>query len=166
MHARAMVTPIIALGKAPRLMSKTPGTLPYSMHKCTHRSYNGTCISFVNAAQCQSQCFYVVALWHSLIWQKSLSTDAASRPVSAFPPNMHQDCCSTHSLFICNKSIGSTLTFSNCRPAKRQRQQGSSRSLQSQRQAWMHKLTSDAAQEVLLYMQLSAAQLCGACCTQ
>ena len=26
--------------------------------------------------------------------------------------------------------------------------------MQSQRQAWMHKLTSDAAQEVLLYMQL------------
>lgn len=35
-----------------------------------------------------------------------------------------------------------------CRPAKRARQQGTSRALQSQRQAWMEKLTSEAAQEV------------------
>ncbi|DBA89788.1 TPA: hypothetical protein ACH3X2_004661 [Trebouxia sp. C0005] len=65
-----------------------------------------------------------------------------------------------HYLQICSKTVvqhtahshsitqfGSTQTVSNCRPAKRQRQQDSSRSLQSQRQAWMHKLTSDAAQE-------------------
>ncbi|KAL0030468.1 hypothetical protein WJX79_007735 [Trebouxia sp. C0005] len=42
---------------------------------------------------------------------------------------------------------GSQLNEQDTRPAKRQRQQDSSRSLQSQRQAWMHKLTSDAAQE-------------------
>ncbi|KAL0048163.1 hypothetical protein WJX82_009076 [Trebouxia sp. C0006] len=42
---------------------------------------------------------------------------------------------------------GRQIAEQDTRPAKRQRQQGSSRSLQSQRQAWMHKLTSDAAQE-------------------
>ncbi|DBA94406.1 TPA: hypothetical protein ACH3X1_002007 [Trebouxia sp. C0004] len=42
---------------------------------------------------------------------------------------------------------GRQMNEQDTRPAKRQRQQGSSRSLQSQRQAWMHKLTTDAAQE-------------------
>ena len=57
------------------------------------------------SAQCQSQSFHFAASWHSLIWQKLLSAHAANCPVSAFPPNLHQDGCLTHSLVTCLYSL-------------------------------------------------------------
>ena len=50
-----------------------------------------------------------------------------------------------------NVNTGCVLGY---RPNKRQKQQATSRTLQSQRQAWMDRLTADAAQEVLTIIAL------------
>jgi len=75
------------------------------VHKCTHRACNDACISFVNAAYCQSQSFYFAALWHSLIWQENLlSAHAANCPVSV------------HFLQVCTKAVVQDTAYSHAVP--------------------------------------------------
>lgn len=52
----------------------------------------------------------------------------------------------------------------SCRPNKRPKQ-GISRALQSERQAWMDRLTADAAQEVLHILSMRHKTYKNSCCT-